>query len=751
MTLRQWMLTLMLCAVTLVAGLLQSSAAVAVGAKPYNVVSDSYYRLDVAAGTMSVKVTATFHNTSGSPLPSVPLWLMPGARDLSITAGGTALATKVVGASDSIDLASATLPQPLGLGANVDIVATYTVPPQSTSAVHLAAGAEEAVFVSQGAGSFVVIDMPMKAENFVDPGCVVAATQPADVKAAGNQRWVCGEILGSVFGRTPQVEAYCAAMDDRCRQRSIDLPISAFAQSITDLASRGLLEADVQMQSRLLHVTFRYFKSDEAWAQQAFAAAKVALPKLEAVFGSPFPYPTMTLRESHYIELGGAAGISYFSGGDVLLAPDSGYPIPQVVVHELSHQWAGGNMAARWEAEGLAEYGMRTVAPAMGFSPIDYPWQASGYTDNLALWGTSPVTSGAYWYGKAGSFWFAFQKAIGGQANMTKVLAQTSPSTSHVPFDARWFMDEGEAVSGANLDSLFTSWVFNPATSGPLLKTRRAAHNLVAQLDTRAAAMGLSGTPRDIQENLDAWAFDGVAAQVAEANRVLDSYATVLAAAKGAGLSTSDAVPKSWGGATTAGTASLIGQQQSAIQSVVATAIQLKAEPDGSSARRLFAQALQRYQGGDFAGASQLASQSAAVAANEVIASQMIDAARSKQHNFSPGLLGRVGLLFADPDAQLADAQRSYASGDPTQALSEAKSALDAWDGASSAGLERLAIAAAIMAALSLAVWWLLHRREERASPPPATRSRGDSGDLLESRRPNWRDWENTRTPDGPP
>src|SRR5205085_10975393 len=128
-------------------------------------------------------------------------------------------------------------------------------------------------------------------------------------------------------------------------------------------------------------------------------------------------------------------------------------------VHELAHQWAGFNLESTWEWEGLAEYGMRTVAPSLGFTPIDRKWQSFKYTDTLATWMTSsPVGNPDYWYGKAGSFWFAYEKAIGGPGNIKKVLAQLAGPAE--PIDARRFMDMGEDVSGAKLDKLFLDWVF---------------------------------------------------------------------------------------------------------------------------------------------------------------------------------------------------------------------------------------------------------------------------------------------------
>ena len=47
-------------------------------------------------------------------------------------------------------------------------------------------------------------------------------------------------------------------------------------------------------------------------------------------------------------------------------------------------------------------------------------------------------------------------------------------------------MDQGEWVSGKNLDALFLDWVFNPVTSKALLAERRVAHDQVRELQARA-------------------------------------------------------------------------------------------------------------------------------------------------------------------------------------------------------------------------------------------------------------------------
>ena len=725
----------------------------AAATQPYNIISDSYYNLDVPAGTMDVTVKATFQNPQSADLPQVPLYAMPTAANVNVTLNGTALATKVTPGSEDADLATiviATLPTPLKANQKTDVVMTYTVAPHDGKVANLQPGVIETLFLGQGPGSFVFIDVPAKAENYFDPGCVKVASQPADVKNAGDERWVCGDVTSVALSTDqPSVIRRCADLDDSCRQSDLPTLFSAYVQSITDTSQRGSLEATVQLQGGAKTLTMRYFRRDEKWAQHEFQIAQAALPKLEETFGFPYPHDSILMLQSHHIEFAGAAGVAFPEQGEVLVAPDTGFD-DEVTVHELAHQWAGANLQSSWLWEGLAEYGMRTIAPSLGITPIDRKWQTFGFKDNLMLWyNGSLVFNPDYWYGKAGAFWFAYQDAIGGPANMKIVLSKTAPDAPGAPFDGKWFMDAGEAVSGANLDTLFLGWVFNPDTAAATLKERRAAHDLVNTLNNRAASLGLSGTPSDIGKNLSAWAFSGVAAQVAQASTLLDSYAAVSKLANDASLPPSVGVAQSWGTDTMANTKTIIEDQRQVIQGWVDASKQLASEQPDSPALKDLADARDRYAKGDFGEAKKLVAASVTTAYNEVAAGKMIAIAKEKQSSYKSSFLGRIGLLLKNPSGDLARAQSDYGSGNPESALKLSRSAYDDWNDAKSRGLQRLAILAGLMCALSFGVWFALKRLDRDGRQGAKKSSRGGAGGhVLESpdaRRPSWKDWENTR------
>ncbi len=744
-----FVLALIAAAVGMVAAV---SPVAAAPSDPQNIASETYYDVDPAAGLISVHANLTVQNNQGRDLAVVLLWAMPGATDLTVTKDGQALEVKVTPVfGDSVMPSSVqvALAKPLKPKARVDLKLSYRVPQQRTELVRLEPGSMEGLLISQGAGSFVFVDVPADGDNYFDPGCLQVQEQPADVRGAGKVRWVCGEAtLIALAADDPDTLKQCALLDDRCRQRINDSPFSAFMQSVTDPSLRGTLEGDVQMSDKTVRLQLKYFKSDQAWATKQFDIARKAFPLLEQTYGFPYPHDTVIMRQSHHIEMIGAAGIAFSRIGEVLLATDTGVD-EEVTIHELAHQWAGNQLETSWLWEGLAEYGTQVVAPQLGVKLWDWRWERFGYVDPLASWHNgSTIKHPDYWYGKSGAFWFAYETALGGRESMRAVLSRIDDDPEQWPLDGEWFLDQGERVTGANLDALYLKWVYNSDTSAPLLRARRAAHDSVKALTERAATLGLTGTPTDIIENLDAWAFNNIPAQVATANSVLDSYQAVVTLAKDTGNVVPDAAAKSWGTETMSKTAGVVANQKQALQSLVAATEILAGQPPDSPAWARLNEARDKYAAGEFGETQRLASTSSTDVYNEASSAQLIGRAKQTRTAFRPNWLGKVGMLFSNPDGDLAAAEAAYAAGEYDKALKLSDSALKTWDGAESRGLLRLSILCALLAALTLGTWWLLRRL---ADPADAHRSGGSgaAGHVLtpadDGRVSHWKDWENTR------
>ena len=733
-------LRLGLAVVAVLGGLLLTASETGRAATPlYYMASDSFYRLDVPAGAMSARVEVEVQAVHESS--EVYMWTMPGASNVRVAQGDRQLdATPMPGDDTGLGVYAVKLPEPLRPKLKTKFTLTYDVGAQSGELVKIEPGYIEAVFASQGPGSFVFLDLPQEGDNFVEPGCVRVANQPDDARDAGLERWVCGEASAvAVTGEDPNVVERCANLDDACRQRANVLPFSGFAQSITDHSKRGVLEADVPLSSGSVHLSLKYFWSSQAWAEQQFAIAQRALPLLEQLFGFPYPHQVASLRQSNLIMLHGIAGLAFVRKGEMLIAITDDPEFDKVVtVHELAHQWAGPEtLSASWQWEGLAEWAAAALASELGYPPYSREWQSRGYTDPLATWWNgSTVTDSDYWYGKSHAFWLEYERAIGGREAMRIVLSQVDDGDR--PRSGGWFMDAGERASGQALDELFLEWVWNRTTSAPLLAERRAAHDLARGLAARAAELGLGGVPTDLQANLDAWIFRPIAGQVEDANRVLDEYAGVLEEGARAGLPAVQGLAGHWGSEPLTASRQRVDEQRQAIAAIAGAASELANEPGGSPALQQLGQAREEYAAGNFAEAERLAASARTTGYNEKASTRMLAIAREKQAMFEPSFLTRVGLLFADPDAALARAEAAYAAGDYAEALRLARAAYTGWNDASERGLMYLAVLAGLMSAVSVGAWYLLRRLDpnRKVARPFGT------GHVIEMRRGTWQDWD---------
>ena len=719
---------------------------------PYAVASETYYRIDTPNGRLSVRVHAEFQNMQAKDLASLPIWLMPGAENLVVTANGQPLTTKITPGSEAqgvAGVAEATLSVPLKMNFRTTLEATYEVPPRTGGKyITLEAGLVESPLVGQGTGSFVLIDVPESGDNYFDPGCLLAADQPKEVKADGMVRWVCGEVtIIAIHSDDPDIVRSCAALDEKCRQRADIRVFSAYAQSITDETKAGKREGDVAMpDGRTVHMVLKYFKREQAWADKQWDIAQKAFPRLEQVFGFPYPLDYVNMRQSHHIENVGAAGIAFNKGGEVLLAVQGDNTADsETTIHELAHQWSlYRHYDSSFMVEGLAVYATTVLLPEFGLSATDLGWQKFPVNYPLLTWQNNLGALGPYFYGRSGAFWFAYETAVGGRENMTAILGRVDDEPSLWPLEAGWFMDQGEWVGGKNLDAVFLEWVFQPLTAKTLLETRRAAHDQVRELQARAATMGLYGMPSDIYDNLLAWVFDPVAGQVAKANKVLDSYAEVTALSTEAGLGTPDGVAKVWGKKKVSESSVVVEEQRQAIATILSSTKELEGASDDSIAKKKLAEAREKYAAGDYAGAKAAAAGGVTAAFNEVAAGKMIQIAREKQEAFSPNFFGRIGMFWADPDGDLAAAEQALKDGDGNKALELSQAAYESWDGATQRGIQRLAMAAGVMCALTFAVWFIL-RRLDGPSAPAKKPGQGHYLEESAERRSSWRDWENSQ------
>ncbi len=717
-------------------------------ARDFHIASETYYQVDVDRPELDVRLEATVQAAGRGDLETIYLWAMPGATGINVSRDGVPLEFEQAAAEgDMPSIVEVTLDQPLRGRLVADIVMTYTVGAHESEISTIRPGVVETMFVSQGPGSFVLIDLPIEGDNAVDPGCVMAADQPAAVTSAGYERWVCGEVVtAAVFTTDASVQERCARMDDRCRQRTHPLPLAASAQSVTDASLITHLRGTVELSERSVPLTLRYFSFDREWAERQFEVAQRALPLLEEVFGFPYPHEEVVLRQSNFVLFAGFGGIAFTEQGEMLIAAmDHG--AEHITIHELAHQWAGPvYLEGPWLWEGLAEYATHRVGEQLGVEELHLEWESKPYDDPLATWFSgSEVTDREYWYGKSGAFWEVYADAVGGHEAMTSVLGRMNEDLAALPFDGRWFMDAGEEVSGTNLDELFLDWVWRPVTAQPILAERRAAHNLVDELRAEAAAHGFTGVPLDIVNSLREWSFGAIENQVDRARDLLADHVALVHQIEAAGLKPPGTIIEAWPMTTTAGIAGLIAEQRQAVNALVETGERLAGADPDSPAHGLYRDARIAYNAGDVAEAHRLANAAAETAYTATASERMLMIAAAEQERFSDSFFERIGLIGHAPDERLDQARQAFRAGEHAEALRLARSAFDSWNGAQSRGLQRLAALAAIMSGLAFGAWWLLTRLDRA----PEEVQKAQEGHYLEHdpnkpRRRSWRDYENT-------
>jgi hypothetical protein len=209
--------------------------------------------------------------------------------------------------------------------------------------------------------------------------------------------------------------------------------------------------------------------------------------------------------------------------------------------------------------------------------------------------------------------------------------------------DWRGLLDYLEQITGKSFVSLWRQWVVDPSQAVDLTLREQARAAYAGAI----VAAGTWSLPPDIREAMETWQFARAEELIGDAKSVLaDSQQIALLAS---------------------------------VESLTPPTT-LRAAFEGKS---VAAAALEAH--------------------NELAALGAIAAARQGQVD-SQGAARVVGLLGADPDADLAAAQKAFSQGDVVKAASLADSARSAWEGANGSGQARIIGGSALAAALLLLV-----------------------------------------------
>ncbi len=457
-----------------------------------------------------------------------------------------------------------------------------------------------------------------------------------------------------------------------------------------------------------LQVALRYWADDPSWAAQVEQILLAGYPVLRDLIGRGDPrLRSITLEESTARGIGGFSGEYDRSAGRVKI---SYFADPMTILHELAHLWFDDFLASdRWINEGFASYyaeqtiltlGLADHAPELSGSlmaaavPLNewlgrgdpgsareaYLYAASlqAARETAEIVGQEKLRQVWAWSRSGAGPYDDPPRPAGPQApgagepsatpdpsaapSATPVASPTSPGAFASPMapgpmvpsapalDWRRLLDYLEQASGSSLTAVWERWVVTP-DEAYLLAQRGSAVDDYHR--TRALAEGWQ-MPPDLRSAMTDWQFGPAEQLLAETRAVL----------------------------------------------VMRTQIEARAAAEGTSPpatlRRLFEE--------------ETVDEARTEATNELLALSELTAARLARTS-SGGAAGIVGLLGADPDAQLAEARKAFAAGDLAEAADLASAARSAWTGAAGSGQVRLFGTAVSLAGLLLLLAIDLRRR----------------------------------------
>jgi len=423
-----------------------------------------------------------------------------------------------------------------------------------------------------------------------------------------------------------------------------------------------------------LKVSLRYWADDIGWADQVECVLQAGYPILRQMIGLGDPTSTtLTVEEASNQEIGGFSGAYNQTTGQVQV---SYYADPFVILHETAHLWFNSDLVTdRWIQEGFASYYAEQVVDRLGYTdhaPVltDRLLQAAVPLNDWVSAGEPSSATDAYLYAatlevareiavQAGQdglreIWAA---ARSGEAAYQALDKSTTETFGAGATDWRRLLDLLEQGTGRSYAAIWRQWVMDPSQIS-LLQQRDTA--LAAYSSAQSAAGGWD-LPPEIRGSLDTWQFGQAMTQIAQARTILSKRAQIA----------------------------------------------VTAAAEGTTPPSTLQNAFERLGLAD----------ADAEAANELAVLDEIAAAQQAA-TVSGGAARAVGLLGADPQADLAAARQAFAGGDMGRAMSLATSARVAWQSADTAGQIRIMGLLSVLTGGILLIALLLWTRGGRSRSP---------------------------------
>jgi hypothetical protein len=411
--------------------------------------------------------------------------------------------------------------------------------------------------------------------------------------------------------------------------------------------------ATVTFPEGSVQVLIRAWDDDPDWGTRLGELMTRGLPVLRNLIGLDYlVHGELKVEEAATSRLGDYAGVY----NDVTETIDVRYDADgYTALHEAAHTWFNSNLLPdRWIGEAWAEYYGVAAGKAIGADGDVFTLTPTLQAAKIPLngWGaigSEPVNTEDYAY--AASYHLAqliadrattaglqrvWQAAHGGEAAYQPVHAGpgAAPEKGVSADLAGWqqLLDLLEERTAANYDDLWRTWVVTPGQAS-LMDARVTARAAYQDTVTLAGDWEL---PSAVRRDMGAWDFRAADGLMADARAVLGDRTTIEKRAASLSLSVPDTLRAAF-----------------------------EAGPTFDAARQ--------------------------DATDELTALDAIGSATSTLAS-DPSPVEWVGLLFANPSAQLTAARTSFEQGQATEATTEAHAASVERQGAADAGRLRVAI-----------------------------------------------------------
>ncbi len=441
-------------------------------------------------------------------------------------------------------------------------------------------------------------------------------------------------------------------------------------------------------------IDIRAWDDDPAWGTRMTDLMGRGIPQLAAMIGLPYPvHGRLQVEEAATSRLGEYAG-TYNDTTELITVRYDADAI--VALHEATHIWFNESLLrGRWIGEAFAEYYGVRAAHAIGEPGQVFKLGAEELRHRIPLnnWGgvgvedfrvedfayaatynlATLIADRADADGLRAVWRAAHDGEMSYQAPDAAAGAAPDRGASALVDDWQRLLDLLENRTGAAYDDLWREWVVN-GEQARLLDARAAARDDYAATVTAADDWQL---PRAVRIELGAWQFSAVTDDLAAARDVLTQRPTIAADAAALDLTPSDALRAAFEG-------------NGGLESAVTTA----------SAELSALDTLRR-------------------------AGARLDA--------PPSALETVGLMGANPAADLAAARDAYEAGDLDAVEARGETALTAREGADAAGRQRVGFAGGAVLGLDLVTMsaFAMRRRRRRiagrgaATPLPPSAASG--------------------------